>query len=294
MFSEIWEKLQKTNSMPSKYSGLITEDYDKCEKKIANNDRKYVSNLVESLFFGKVIILKQAFKKDFIDQLKIFVSEFWRNNPDTYFQMKEGCKDFHRVITPQIAKNYSLGAVRHSTYFFPWNASLGEFKEPIYKRWRLAKTIAGLQPNQYESNTPKDISIDRIQIVCYPPGYGGVEKHTDTDSNCNLAISCYLSSIKNGDFKSGGFYLVDHQNNKINLEKHIQSGDISIYCPTVEHGVDAIDADKKSAKDYDWYSVKGRWWMGLFSPDSNETNKRKTSVSLDSFHSEKISKKINQ
>ena len=60
----------------------------------------------------------------------------------------------------------------------------------------IIKFIAGLKENEYEKNTPKDGSVDRIQIVCYPPKYGGVETHTDTSSNCNLAISCYLSSKK--------------------------------------------------------------------------------------------------
>ena len=31
--------------------------------------------------------------------------------------MLEGCPDYHRIITPEIAKNYSVGAVRHTTYF---------------------------------------------------------------------------------------------------------------------------------------------------------------------------------
>ena len=53
-----------------------------------------------------------------------FIINFWKNNPDTYFKMVEGCPDYHRVITPELAKNYSVGAVRHSTYFFKWNDDL--------------------------------------------------------------------------------------------------------------------------------------------------------------------------
>ena len=42
---------------------------------------------------------------------------FLKNNPNTFHKMLEGCPDYHRIITPEIAKNYSVGAVRHTTYF---------------------------------------------------------------------------------------------------------------------------------------------------------------------------------
>ena len=200
--------------------------------------------------------------------------------------MIEGCPDYHRVITPEAAKNYSVGAVRHTTYFFKWNNDPCNFNEKIYERWRYSKFVAGLGFNQFENNTPKDGSVDRIQIVCYPPKYGGVEVHKDTISNSPLAISCYLSS-KNIDFKTGGFYCMDKHNNKINLEDKIKAGDLSLYCATIDHGVDPIDSDS-NVKDYDWYSGIGRWWMGLFTNDSNLKKNRNTSLSLDKYHSENI------
>ena len=55
-----------------------------------------------------------------------------------------------------------------------------------------------------------------------------------------------------------------------------------IFCPTIEHGVDSIDY-KTISENYDWNSGVGRWWMGLFTNDSNEKKNRKTSNSLKSF-----------
>ena len=43
--------------------------------------------------------------------------------------MIEGCPDYHRVITPEAAKSYSVGAVRHTTYFFKWNNDPCNFNE---------------------------------------------------------------------------------------------------------------------------------------------------------------------
>ena len=78
-------------------------------------------------------------------------------------------------LLPRDSQNYSVGAVRHTTYFFPWNSDPCGFNNQIYERWRLSKFVAGLRDGM--KNTPKDGSVDRIQIVCYPPKYGGVETH---------------------------------------------------------------------------------------------------------------------
>ena len=96
--------------------------------------------------------------------------------------MREGCPDFHRIITPEKAKIIQLERC-DTLLIFPWNSDPCDFNERIYERWRYSKYIAGLNFKDYENNTPKDGSIDRIQIVCYPPKYGGVETHVDTTSN---------------------------------------------------------------------------------------------------------------
>ena len=286
-FTLIWEKFLKERRMPQYYTGIEKIEYEEFKNLRFKFDQKKAEDLINKILSGKLLLVKSAFNKDFVKFIKSKILEFWKNNPNTFFEMKEGCPDYHRIITPEIAKNYSVGAVRHTTYFFPWNSDPCGFNNQIYERWRLSKFVAGLKEDEYEKNTPKDGSVDRIQIVCYPPKYGGVETHTDTSSNCNLAISCYLSSRKNKDFKTGGFYCLDKNKVKIDIENFIDEGDISLFCPTIEHGVDSIDYNSEN-NNYDWNSGVGRWWMGLFTNDSNEKKHRKTSSSLEKFHSEKI------
>ena len=286
-FKKIWQEALNDKKLPSKFSGVFEIDYNEFKNLKDNFDQKKAENLVKEFMSGKILIVKEAFEKSFVKEIKDKIKVYWKNNPDTFHKMIEGCPDFHRIITPEKAKNYALGAVRHTTYFFNWNNDPCNFNERIYERWRYAKYISGLQQNKYENNTPKDGSVDRIQIVCYPPKYGGVETHKDTTSNSPLAISCYLSSKKDNDFKSGGFYCLDHLNKKINLEKNIEAGDMSLYISNLQHGVEPIDKDSK-IKDYDWNSGIGRWWMGLFTNDSNLKNNRSTSISLSKFHSEPL------
>lgn len=286
-FKLIWKDLLKTRKLPSAFTGIKTLDYQEFKLLKDKFDFKKSQDLVESLLDGKLLLVKNAFDEKLVKSIKKKVINFWKTNPDSFHEMRENCPDYHRIITPEIAKNYSVGAVRHTTYFFPWNNDPCKFNKTIYERWRYSKNLAGLDFNEYEKNTPKDGSVDRIQIVCYPPRYGGVEKHVDTASNCNLAISCYLSSKKNKDFKTGGFYCLDANQNQIDIEDHIDEGDMSLYCPTLEHGVNPIDADT-DITNYDWNSGIGRWWMGLFTNDSNQKKYRSTSKSLEKFHSEKI------
>ena len=40
--------------------------------------------------------------------------------------------------------------------------------------------------------------------------------------------------------------------------------------PTVIHGVDAVDSDE----EVDWTTQKGRWFLGLYSNDSNYVKNR--------------------
>ena len=65
---------------------------------------------------------------------------------------------------------------------------------------------------------------------------------------------------------------------------------MSLFCPTIEHGVMPIDHLSKEKKKYNWNSGIGRWWMGLFTNDSNMKKNRKTSQSLEKYHSENITK----
>jgi len=288
-YKTLWEEELKNKKFPDRYTGLLKIDYEELKNLKNSFNKEKGKLLIKELIDGKVLLVKNAFSKELVLEIKNKTIQFWKNNPNTFQKMVEGCPDFHRIITPDVAKNYAVGAVRHTTYFFNWNSDPCGFNEKIYERWRYSKYLAGLDFYQYEKNTPKNGAVDRIQIVCYPPKYGGVEVHKDTNSNSSLAISCNLSSKKNKDFSKGGFYCIDNNGKKIDLEDEIDSGDISLYCPTIDHGVECIDNNERTSKDnYDWNSGIGRWWMGLFTNDSNMKLNRKTSLSLDKYHSDKL------
>jgi len=281
IYKDIWKRQLKEKNMPTHYTGLTKIDFKIFKDSINNDDLEFANKIINDLVAGKVVLIKSAFSKSFVEFIKKEIKIFWKNNPDTFHKMLEGCKDFRRIITPEISKNYSVGAVKHSTYLFPWNHDPCNINKDIFNRWGYVKKLCGFKFNEFLNNTPKDGIVDRIQIAVYPPGFGELETHTDPSHITPVAISGYLSSIKNGDFKTGGFYGVDHNNKIINLESEIDVGDMGFFCATVKHGITAIDKESsiENSHNHDWHKGLGRWFMGLYTNDSDENKNRITSIS---------------
>jgi len=277
-YKKTWDEKLNSLGMPANFTGVTKIKFQDFKENLDNDNHEFADRIITNLVEGKVILIKSAFTEKFVSDLKQKVKLFWQNNPDTFHKMIEDCPDFHRIISPDKAKNYSVGAVKHATYFFPWNDDPCEINSQIFNRWGYMKKLSGLRFDEFLKNTPKDGQVDRIQIVVYPPGFGELETHTDPFNTTPLAISGYLSSIKSGDFSSGGFYCVDEKENKIALENEIDIGDMGFFCASVKHGVTVIDKELVSS-DYincDWSRGSGRWFLGLYTNDSNEIKNRVT------------------
>ena len=122
MFHEIWEKNLNTYGHPSYFTGTIKINYNEFESNILSKDFKFIDNIIGNLCAGKFILIKKALTNSFINELKKNVKKFWKENPSSFYKILDDCKDFHRIIDTDIAKNYSVNAVKHATFFFPWNS----------------------------------------------------------------------------------------------------------------------------------------------------------------------------
>ena len=56
-------------------------------------------------------------------------------------------------------------------------------------------------------------------------------------------ISGYLST-RGVDYKQGGFYFVDGEDNKLDIEDKVNAGDIGLFYASIRHGLNTIDPDK--------------------------------------------------
>ena len=126
------------------------------------------------------------------------------------------------------------------------------------------KVFSGLSFDEFKENTPKDLVVERLQIARYPPT-GFIEPHIDANTLLRLVISGYLTT-RGIEYKKGGFYLIDKNNDKHDIEDQVEAGDIGLFYASIKHGLDVIDPDKVP----DIKKKNGRWWFGLNVHNSDE------------------------
>ena len=114
----IWLNLEK-QPYPTTSSNIRTIDYNSFKNIFL--DFKKLEETLNSLFLEKIFIIKKAFDLEFIEKLKFAFNDFTKKNESTFYKLKEGCPNFHRIIDEKVSSNYSIKAIKHSAYFFPWN-----------------------------------------------------------------------------------------------------------------------------------------------------------------------------
>jgi len=245
------------------------------ENLVYSNDAKTAAALVRSLYSGTAFILKGAFEAVWLRELKENTFLWGSTQRSDYHKMIDNCPDFRRFIGAEETKKYSMLHIKESHYFFPWNDDPLDIFSSVNKRWRVFKFLGGYEKTIYENNLPSDGIVDRLQIVRYPSGGGCLESHTDPLENQKVIIGAMMSQ-RGTDYSNGGFYFLDMKNNYVDCEPHLEVGDMVTAFPTLIHGVAPVDPHIPLEER----SNQGRWFLGLYSNDSNYVPKRSTASSL--------------
>ena len=274
-FKAKWDSLENLETPPRAMRKIVVLEFEEFKNKILSQRSDDVDALCDSLYAGDAYTLKNAFPKNYLSDLISRTFEYGKQSESTYHPMLEGCPDFHKIIDEEAAKKFSYSAVRHSFFFFPWNNDPLDIIEKVNERWRVFKFLGGYQQREYENNTPIDGIVDRIQVARYPAGGGGLDNHVDPTKNQRVIIGAMMSK-RGVDYETGGFYCVDANMERVDFEPHLDVGDMVCAYPTMVHGVTAVDADKP----LEWKSREGRWFLGLYSNDSNHIKKRTTVARL--------------
>jgi len=262
--------LEEKEAPPTRLRTYHKISLEEFEKKVYSSDKE----LINDFYSGDAFIITGVVDPVSINEMKKNVIEWGKNREPEYQPMKENARDFHQYIKDDGASlEYNINPVRHSYFFFRWNQDpVGAFKHGNHI-WGLIKLLGGFEYDEFIFNTPKDGIVDRAQIAHYPPGLGKIPLHTDPYHNQKAILGVYLSKYGE-DFEDGGIYFLDNKDKKVLLEPEIEIGDAVIAYPTVLHGVSTIDKHKK----LNWFeNPKGRWFLGLYTNDSNENKNRITS-----------------
>lgn len=270
-FKAKWEYLEKNVKPVTTYRKVVVMDFADFKEKVYSNTQENVDQLAESIYAGDIYVLKKAFTPEFLFRLRDGAHKLGQTVPESYHPMIDGVPDQHRIIDYEVSKNYSYTANRHSYFFFPWNSDpLNMFKE-VNERWRVFKYLGGYPKDVYEKNLPHDGVIDRMQLAHYPAGGGGLEPHQDPLVNQKVIIGSIISK-RGVDYQTGGIFFLNNQKQKVEIEEYLDIGDMFCGFPTIVHGVNRVDEHIP----LDWKSDKGRWFLGLYSNDSNYKTDRVT------------------
>jgi len=271
-YFKFWKDVDE-NSLPNRMNKIIEIDYSEFIKNYVRNENN-AKELVKSLLDGDFYILKNTLSKNFIDNVKEYVGKKFKHEKSEFHKVKDGVPNFTRYITSKLGKKYSFNQCKLTRYFFPFNEHSEELKiyDTIYPIWRKLKFISGYHNDVWENNIPSDGIVDRLQITKYPPGEGQMEMHQDPYLFQRFFISLYLSKRGN-DYDKGGIYVIDKNNQKIDIEKNVTTGDLSFGMATIMHGVDKCEVfDTKKSDDM----MSGRWWMGLYTMQTDVVKNRHT------------------
>lgn len=264
-----WDIMER--DPPARARQIKVMDWYDFRQIVSDEDEETVIEIIDSLYEGDVYVLKQAFPRAFMKELIDKTFDYFKQSPSSFHKMLEGTPDFHRQIDLETGKNYSFPVCKHSAFFYPWNDDPLEVWFTVRKRWRVIKHLMGLNPTEYERNTPKDGVVDRIQIAQYPSKYGFLAPHQDPYLHQRLFFSGYMST-RGTDYTGGGFYVVNQKDEVQNLEHLIQTGDVGIGYATIVHGVAPCNLDKELR----WDLPEGRWFLSMYSNASDEVKDRHT------------------
>ncbi len=266
--NQLWIDVLERNGAPTLCRGVHVVSYPEVLGHLESGNIDAIRSLIERLALGDLILMREAFSLDEIAFIRQKAETMREEHESSFYKMKEGCPDFWRDITEELSSNYAIPLVKRSCYWFPWNKD--NIFDVVYPRWRVLRLLGGRHPKQFEGWTPKQGKCDRIQVVEYPSGSGFLAPHQDPKHNQRIIMSAYMTK-KPVDFLNGGFWAKMSNGEELDVEGLTEVGDIGICYADIVHGVKKISGDGQGPD-----SCGARWFLGLYTNDSDEIDDRIT------------------
>ncbi|GAA5510443.1 hypothetical protein [Novipirellula caenicola] len=225
--------------------------YDKQNVRINGYTPRDISDIRQQISNELVVVLKGVFAKEDLQRVRENTVSYIAENPPTNPMIEAGVTNFWRRDD-----NPAKSAVKRVKQFFAsfyWNDDLAGESDMMKAMSVLRNEIAGLPATYTIAGMEPDGFMTYGNVTHYPSGGGKLNKHQDPP-NKQFAVIIASMSKKGSDFEQGGFY-VEMDGNKLDIDQHLDVGDVYLMNPNCVHGVDAIDPQKT----LDWDSGSGRW-----------------------------------
>lgn len=127
--------------------------------------------------------------------------------------------------------------------YFPWNKESKPLFNTLINLFILRNLLANLDKFKYLNGDDSEATA-RLAFQFYPKGEGYMHEHQDPQSKHQLALPTLLLSDYGLDYNLGGFYALDENNEKVIFDKTLKFGDLTLFHPSIPHGVAPIDPDE--------------------------------------------------
>ena len=268
-----WDSLLKEGKVPNYLRSIVRVPYSEFREKILSGSSEFLKQYTESIFGGDLWIVTGVLSTTQVDKMKRGVLAFQSKQPAGPIKVLEDCGNYHALVDGSSAPKGGYVAVDHSSYFFRWNGDEYGLFDMVDDAWSKVKVASGRGPDEYKSNTPKDVMVDRIQVIQYPAGAGKITSHADPHITMKVNLGIYLSTYGK-DYQKGGFFIADRPGHPVFIDERVGLGDMVLWFPHLTHGVDTVDAGTK----VDWNAPGGRWYLHLNTIESNIIDERHTAM----------------
>ena len=274
LIQDKWDRLLQDKPPPRYFREIVrrsTADFI-----VTLDDEDFVSQVIDSLYAGDVWVLERSFTPAELATLREAVLSFRAGKAMGGERIVEGASDFHEIVDGSDAPRGGYVAVDHSAFFFRWNNTGAKIFALVDRIWSLQKMLSGHAPHAFETNTPKDLSVDRIQFIQYPLGAGKITPHRDPFAVMKAAVGIYLSTFGE-DFKQGGFFVARGPGDLVPIDPLLKAGDTALWFPGLIHGVEPVDPHSA----VDWSADTGRWFIALNTVESAYVQNRRVAVPVE-------------
>lgn len=236
---------------PRKAKKIFFIDYK--DEMLTNRD--LIEEMKSNIHNNYGYIIKNVIDSVLIDKIVTYLKSVASCSLPAWYPLVDGCPDFHRINN--LDERSYVKAIMHQFNFHPWNQNVFNLFQEMQKIYLLKNQLSNLEANAFLNNTPKDGHIARLAFQFYPKGGGNIKMHADPVGAHQVSVPILMMSKKGQDYASGGGFVMNENNEIVDIDSLMDKGDVLFFNAEVIHGVKPIDPGEK----INWLQFQGRWIM---------------------------------